>query len=40
MKELDGAIEKALNWMVTNRVKTYNWQAQFEDIETHLFIKT
>jgi maltose/maltodextrin transport system substrate-binding protein len=32
---LDTAIRKALNWIMANPVKTFNWQGQFEDVGTH-----
>lgn len=35
MKGLEVAINKAFNWIMNNPVKTFNWQAQFEDVGTH-----
>lgn len=30
---LDQPIENAVNWVMENPVKTFNWQAQFEDVK-------
>ncbi|MGV3503432.1 MAG: hypothetical protein ACO1O1_06965 [Adhaeribacter sp.] len=30
---LDKALDKAVNWVMENPVKTFNWQAQFEDVK-------
>jgi maltose/maltodextrin transport system substrate-binding protein len=33
VKDLDDATQAALNWIMVNPVKTYNWQGQFEDVK-------
>lgn len=35
MTELNPAIQKSLAWTMSNPVKTFNWQAQFEDVGPH-----
>lgn len=33
VKGLDAPIKKAVDWIMNNPVKTFNWQAQFEDVK-------
>ncbi|MDF3076450.1 MAG: hypothetical protein K0S09_339 [Sphingobacteriaceae bacterium] len=35
VKGLEESTAHAVNWLMNNPVKTYNWQAQFEDIKPH-----
>lgn len=35
IQKLDTSIQNAFDWIMANPVKTFNWQAQFEDVGVH-----